>query len=496
VRLAHGDRGSLLPVAWLVGFVAAGLCAIGIVMALDAPAAWAWLAVVALVTAPVAVWGIISGRFFEPLPVLGGISTLLFVARPLQMILEWKDLYSPFFAKDLITDMVLLETQEVAVYVGRLDEPLEQAMARALGACALFFALFLAGYLLAPARGLASRLSRIGRSRDVINLRAAIGVSLAIGLIAQVVIIARAGGPAASLEQASTEQTALSQSFALFFLSGFGFAAVLIWAAWRRPQSPIEWAGLGLSVLAVCAFASIAGSRARVFITLLALAVIVHYLWRSWRRREVLAFFLVLLAFVSSFIVFRQVAGAESIGQAASKAWDHTLDPRVVLNDSTAFDDVLYATTIFGKSRDFEHGQFLLDGARSYLPSRIDPNKPEGGDIAFRKFVWKEEFGAGRPPSAIGDYYIDFGFPGVAVGGFILGILAAALLGLLRGPPAGSRLRVALYAIALVVLYELVFDTFSLALGLVLTLALPFLIAVYGFGSYHRREHASVAAGT
>jgi oligosaccharide repeat unit polymerase len=495
VRLALGDRESLLPVAWLVGFVAAGLCAIGVVMALDAPAAWAWLAVVALVTAPVAVWGFVTGRFFEPLPVLGSISTLLFVGRPLQMILQWKDLYSNFFSKDLVTNLVLLETQEVAVYVGRLDEPLEPAMARALGACALFFALLLAGYLLAPARGLARRLSRIGRSRDVINLRTAIGISLAIGLVAQVAIIARAGGPAASVEQASSHQTALSQSFVLFFLSGFGFAGVLIWAAWRRPQSAIEWVGLGLSVLAVCAFASIAGSRARVFITLLALAVIVHYLWRPWRRRELLAFFLVLLAFVSSFVVFRQTAGHGSIGHAASLAWDHTLDPRVVINDSTSFDDVLYATTIFGRSRHFEHGQFLLDGARSYLPHAIDPNKPEGGDIAFRKIVWKEEFGAGRPPTAIGDYYIDFGFPGVAVGGFIIGVLAAALLGLLRGPPAGRRVRVTLYAIALVVLYELVFDTFSLALGLVLTLALPFLIAVYGFGSY-RRGQASAAAGT
>ena len=40
----------------------------------------------------------------------------------------------------------------------------------------------------------------------------------------------------------------------------------------------------------------------------------------------------------------------------------------------------------------------------------------------------------------------------------------------------------ALYAIGLVILYTLVADTFSLALGYVFTLALPFLVAVHVFG--------------
>jgi hypothetical protein len=38
----------------------------------------------------------------------------------------------------------------------------------------------------------------------------------------------------------------------------------------------------------------------------------------------------------------------------------------------------------------------------------------------------------------------------------------------------------------LVVLYELVVDTFSLALGYVLTVAIPFLIAVHVFGRVRR----------
>ena len=70
----------------------------------------------------------------------------------------------------------------------------------------------------------------------------------------------------------------------------------------------------------------------------------------------------------------------------------------------------------------------------------------------------------------------------------LVGIVARALLGLLRGPAVGRAYRVALYAIGLVILYELVVDTLSLALGFVLTLALPFLIAVHAFGGARARR--------
>jgi oligosaccharide repeat unit polymerase len=425
---------------------------------------------------------LIAGRFFEPLPVLAAVGALMFVTRPLQLILEWRDLYSHFFPRDPIMRLVLLEGQEVALFVGdRVTGSLEDALARSIGACALFLVMLLVGYKLGLGARLGRRLSGVRLGQAPINLRAAIGVSLGIGLAAQVAIIARAGGPKAALEKAD-QQAALSDSFALFFLSGFAFAAVLLWAAWRRPRNGLEWAGFGLSVAAVCTFSTVAGSRARVFLTLFALAVIVHYLWRPWRRRELAVGLIIMLAFVSSFVVFREAADNRSLGYAAEEAWRYGLDPRVVLNDITSFDDVFYATTIYGRSRDHLNGRFLVDGARSFLPSRIDPNKPEGGDIVFRKVVWKNQFGAGRPPTAVGDFYIDFGFPGVAVGALLLGLLARALLGLLGGGPAGRQYRVALYAIALVILYELVVDTFSLALGFVLTLAVPFLIAVHAFG--------------
>jgi oligosaccharide repeat unit polymerase len=158
----------------------------------------------------------------------------------------------------------------------------------------------------------------------------------------------------------------------------------------------------------------------------------------------------------------------------------------VIANDITYFDDVLYATTIYGRTRSHEHGQFLVHAFRSYIPRRIDPHKPEGGDFAFRKVVWGQQMGAGRPPTAVGDLFIDFGFPGVAIGALLLGAAAHALLGLLRGAVRGREYRVVLYAILLVVLYEWIVGTLSIALGFVFTLLLPFLVAIHGFGRLPR----------
>jgi oligosaccharide repeat unit polymerase len=404
------------------------------------------------------------------------------------LLLDWRDLYSSLLTADPIGRIVLLETQELAYYVTRrLEIPLGVGLARASAVAAIFVVSVLVGYRLVVGRWLARRLARVRGGGAPRNAPAAIAAALAIGIAAQTAIIARAGGPAASLESAN-EQNALSDSFVLYLLAGFGLVALIVWVAWRAPQSRAEWVGLVLAIAATCGFAMLAGSRARVFVTLLVLAFVVHYVHRRWRWRELVAVGVVLLAFASSFGVFRQVADNDSLGTAARLASEHMLDGRVILNDTTSFDHLIYATTIYGqpdwieRARPHEHGQFLLDGVLSYVPSSLYPDKPEGGDVAFRKVVWGDDFGAGRPPTAAGDLFIDFGLPGVAVGALLIGIAAQALLGLIGGGAEGHRYRVALFAVLTMVLYEFVEGTFSIALGFAITMLIPLLITVHGLG--------------
>ena len=83
----------------------------------------------------------------------------------------------------------------------------------------------------------------------------------------------------------------------------------------------------------------------------------------------------------------------------------------------------------------------------------------------------------------VGDLYNDFGFPGIAVGGLLAGILARVLLGLLREERSpGRESRVVFYAMSLVLLYVFVTSTYSVALGFCLSYGLPLAVAIYGFG--------------
>ena len=183
----------------------------------------------------------------------------------------------------------------------------------------------LIGYRLGPGRRIAAALSALRGPDRRINVGAAVAGALIVGISAQALIVVRGDGPAAAFEYAS-EQPTLSESFALFLLAGFATAGVLVWAAWRRPRGRLQWAAFISVVVAVCLFSVAAGSRGRVFVAVLALAVIVHYLWRPWRRREVAVAALLFVLFASSFLAFREVANESSVRAAAEEAPQHVLD--------------------------------------------------------------------------------------------------------------------------------------------------------------------------
>ena len=153
----------------------------------------------------------------------------------------------------------------------------------------------------------------------------------------------------------------------------------------------------GLVLLEVCGFYALAGTRTRVFLTFLMMAVIVHYLVRPWRRPSYSAGFLAVVVFASALLGVRQATADKPIGEALSSAPKYVLDPRGVLNDMTEFDDIFTATTVVGSPHEyrspapFQYGKGILAAFHSYVPARIDPNKPDSGDVEFRKLVWGTE---------------------------------------------------------------------------------------------------------
>jgi hypothetical protein len=465
----------------------AGIATVGVwVLFGGLPVAWLLLAISGAVSGGALAWGLWQGRYFEPLTVLAAAGLVLFVLRPLQLFLRTDDLYSYFPPESSLDDLLYIENQEVARFVViKMQHPLGPALTRAVAASTLFLTLFVAGYASGWLKQQRGRLAALGRRSPPVNVRAAVAGALALGIAAELVVIGRAGGPADALRGAA-DQTSLEGSVILNLLTGFVAAGLIVWAAWRKPESRREWLLFGLAVIQLVAFAFAVGSRAQAFLPVLMLVIVVHYRWRPWRLRELALAMLAVLLFASASLAVREGVDSKPLGEALANAPRYAIDGRAVLNDLNAFDFVLYATQTRPYERKYEYGERLLDAFRSYVPAGLDPGKPEGGDITFRKEVWGNDYQAGRPPTIIGDLYIDFGFPGIALGALLLGVVARLLLGLtqdLRGP--GGERRVAFYAVSLVVLYEVVTSTYSVALGFAMKFGIPLLVAVYGFGSLH-----------
>ncbi len=101
-----------------------------------------------------------------------------------------------------------------------------------------------------------------------------------------------------------------------------------------------------------------------------------------------------MVVFAAALLGVRQATQEETIGEALTSAPAYIADPRGILNDTTEFDNVLVATSVIGSPHKylhpapFRHGGGVVDALYSYVPGRIAPDKPEGGDIEFRKIVW------------------------------------------------------------------------------------------------------------
>ena len=456
----------------------------GALVASGLPVAWVFLAATGALSLAVVTLAIRGRTFFEPLPLIAAVVAFAFFVRPLQLFLNYTDLLSYYVPTGPRADSLLrLEHQEISRFVTeKLDEPLQPALTHAIGACLLFLTLVIAGYRLPVGRRLARRLARVGRRDAGVNVRAAIVGCLLIGIAGQVAILASVGGVSESANSILDQETLDAGGAILFIVAGFANVAVLIWAAWRRPATRLERVGFVALLLEVCAFHLIVGSRLRLVAVLFVLAVTMHYLWRRWRPIELAAGLVAFLVFATAYLGVREATEDRPFSEALGSAPKYLLDPRGLLNDSTEFDLLFVATSLVGDELPHKHGGWFVDALHSYVPSFIDPDKPESADVVFRKAVWGDRYEAGRPVTVIGDFYYDFGFPGIAVGSLLFGILARGLVGLLTPTGDSRRYRVVLYAIAVMVLLVLLTNTYSIAFGFVLTLGLPFVAGVYLLG--------------
>ena len=162
----------------------------------------------------------------------------------------------------------------------------------------------------------------------------------------------------------------------------------------------------------------------------------------------------------------------------------YAVNVQAILNSSPVFDQFLEETDYIPTNARYRYGGELLQGLEGQIPRFITPNKPEATDVTFRQLIWGNEFLAGRPTGAAGEFYRDFGFLGIIVGGLLVGIVAQGMTGLrVRvGGTAGRPLRTCLFVVGMLLLFQFLIGSYSLVFGEALEVGIPLCIAVLLFG--------------
>jgi hypothetical protein len=475
----------------------AALLTIALIVAVTgAPVAWLALGLTGVLSTVVFARAIWQRRFFEPLTIVAGFTLVSFAVRPLQLFLSVDDLLSWYPATTLDQATLTLDRSETAQFVTRkLEGPLEPALTRTMVAVTLFFCLFAVGYLLPVGRRLRGRMSRVGAAVVDLNIRAVVVACLAVGFVSQMIVLALAGGPAEAFEgQLDSTVIDAGSPVVMHFLMGFSTVGIVCWAAWSRPSSRAERLAFVAATVEVVVFWALAGSRTRVLLLFFMLAVVVHYAWRPLTRRAVVGGLVGCVLLGAALLSVRESTLDEPFGEALLSAPDYIVNPSGILNDFTEFDILFTATSVIPSERDYGYGQGALDALKSYVPGPLLADKPESTDQEFREFVWGGSQSGGRPYTLVGDFYNDFGFPGIAVGAVLFGMLGRLLLALVRAPAGrpGHAYRVALYAIGAAVFYMALATAYTLPIGFLIEFALPFLVAVHVLGPLGDRLGAGV----
>ena len=271
-RAGSGGRGG--PMSWsaldrveraAVAVGAAGLLVAALVVAIGgAPVAWVLLAFCGALSAVVLFIQMRRGRFFEPLTVLAAVGLTSFAARPLDLFLSVDDLQSWHFESSDVERLLRIDNQETALFVTReLQEGLEPALTRAIAAVAIFLGLALIGYLLPWGRSLASRLSRVGAGyTGRMDVPVVVGACLLIALVGQIAVLVKVGGLSGAANN-MLHQKVLDTGLAYQTLLGFGTVGLLVWAAWSPPRTTRARVAFLAVTLEVCAYYAVAGTRTR-----------------------------------------------------------------------------------------------------------------------------------------------------------------------------------------------------------------------------------------
>jgi hypothetical protein len=423
-----------------------------------------------------------TDQLLAPLGVVSLVFLAYFVARPLQLSLSSSGLLhtSYNYYATPFESLLQLSGQEITLFVdNQMAGTLDAALTRAVGVLALFFSMFLVGYHVRPGQRLAARASRIGAGIRELDLRWIIAAWLVIGLGGEAIVFAKIGSLSTALTQLGTQGN-LTVSFTYLVILNFYTAGLILWICWHPPTTPGGTFALIAAVGELVIFYTILGSRTLVLVPILLMLLAWNELRSRVRVRTLIGLAVLGILFSSGYLAIRETAKTAPFSQVLASVPRYAVDAQVILNSSPVFDQLFEETNYVPLRRDYRYGGELGQGLLSQIPRFLYHGKPPATDVTFRQLIWGDQFLAGRPVGAAGEFYRDFGFLGVAIGGLLVGMLARGITGLRTGTGGreGRSIRAALFMVSVLLLYQFIIGSYSIMFGSALELGIPLFIAL------------------
>ena len=168
------------------------------------------------------------------------------------------------------------------------------------------------------------------------------------------------------------------------------------------------------------------GNRSNIAYMTLAGGVAFHLHVRRFRIFELVIGAVVFLTLLEGLKELRNAFVSQVTGRAAGNDFDFWLRLSASLH-LNQFDALMLALRDVGERFDFRNGQDALNGLLAWVPRAIWTDKETFQVGGWFRRVYQSNTINGWPITVVGNWYINFGLIGIALGGMLSGVVAAIM---------------------------------------------------------------------
>ena len=251
----------------------------------------------------------------------------------------------------------------------------------------------------------------------------------------------------------------------------------------RRPFRTVSVVSFSVYCIFSIGVIALQGSKATIFVFLVALALVFHYRVQRISFLQVVLLGALLFVLLIAFHIFKQEYLA--VGEVVSLANSDGVLPGILAILGIQWTGNLMqlqslATLIDGMpaSLDYQYGRTLLMVLLILVPSALFPGKPLTAPGIFTDAFWPQKWldeGTTMPPGYIGEMYMNFGWFGIVLGALFAGHLYGLSMRRLRLRP-NCDLTLGSHAMFVAVMLHFFRGEVASVCLLLVSIYLPFLV--------------------